>query len=138
MDDWKKELAGRFRAPDDQERQDVAGVDEQRVKAEMFYASVASPALAELKRELERYGRQVEVKSDLRSLATITVRHQGKEEFFYDIRVKIGPTSAMPYAVMRYRGKPGGTEYHDMASAKPASEVTKADIIRHFMEHYRP
>src|SRR5918998_5848867 len=89
MDDWREELARRFAPLAPATPPEVLSQRELDAQRERFYRTVAVPALRELKTELEQYGRVVEVRTDERSHAEMTVRYAGCEELYYAVKVRL-------------------------------------------------
>jgi nucleosome binding factor SPN SPT16 subunit len=86
-DDWKKDLGDFLNERKSKEEQREERAKQQAVDSEEFFRSVAAAALQEVKVELEKYGREVTVKTTPNS-ASIYVQFEGVVELDYMLKVR--------------------------------------------------
>ena len=136
MADWRDELGALFsRAGEQQEHEPESEIGR-------FMAAVVLPAFADVARELERHGRQVTVRPAATS-ASLLVAHAGEEELTYRVQGRMFPGGILPYAEVRYRERKGlrllRTEsmFRSGAADYKLADVTSADVIRNFLDHYK-
>ena len=136
MAEWKDDLKKFF-----EERRPGSGT----LKAEAgippgvrkFYGSVVKPAFRDLRKELERYGREVTVDTG-DDHASIEVRFEGRIELNYRIAVE----GTRPRPESFYQVPSGGglrSEGSFKTGARPAeiTDVSKDDIMADFLREYR-
>lgn len=107
-----------------------------------FYTSKVIPAFEELKTELEKKGREVNLDANKES-TSIEVKFEGEEEFHYAIKVRIYPDHAVPYPEIHYTDRNSGRRYSSKGSMRSGtqnydiSDISKEEIIQHFLEKYK-
>lgn len=136
MSDWKRELkhivetaGGPSRPP---------GAKSQRIRA--FVHEVVVPAFEEVARELQDYGRTVEVEHEDR-WASIRIIHGADEDFVYEVRVKAyrKPEFAFPVIPLRdaegaaYRAEAG---LSDRPLHQDVTNFTREQLIQHLLREY--
>ena len=117
----------------------IGGVSGDRV-SEIVGRNVA---FEELKSELKRYGRDVEVYTERKDFASIIVNFEAEEELDYSIEVMISPVRVFPRPVihhtewassrrLRVEGllRKGSQDYD-------ISDISKEEIIEHFLDEYK-
>jgi|GEM_PF-2474316 len=105
-----------------------------------FISDTVVPAFEEVAEELQEYGRDVEVEYGDRS-ASIQVLRDGKEEFFYAVRIKAYQTSRFAFPVLPLRDREGRTyraEIHvrDRPLHQDVTDSDKDEIIQYFLHDY--
>ncbi len=143
MKDWKKILAGFF----EKQKKEKGGKEEkhsrEKLRVEEFYATIVNPAFEELKSELRKHGREVDIYTQRRDFASIIVQFEGEEELDYSIEVMLYPGLAFPRPVVHYTEWASsrrlraegflrqGIQVYDI------SDITKEEIIKHFLKEYK-
>ncbi len=135
MEDWKRDLKSFFEAQkiDREPRED----SETPPLVEKFYASAVRPTLKSLKKELERYGRQVKVAIGS-NFAAIDVTHQGRLEINYQIKVR----GTNPYPEIYYQDRNGNGIWSEGAFRRgiqkyTVHDLTKDVILENFLREYK-
>ncbi len=105
-----------------------------------FISDVVVPAFEAVAEELQEYGRDVEVEFGERS-ASIRVVRDGKEEFFYAVRVKAYQTKRFAFPVLPLRDREGRTyraEIHlrDRPLHQDVTDSDREEIIDYFLHDY--
>ena len=136
MSDWRDELKTLLAASEGERRPRPEGP--QRVRG--FISEVVVPAFEELASELQEYDRDIEVEHSDR-MASIRVLRDGKEEFYYEVRVKAYRSSGFAFPVAPLRDPEGKTyraEIHlrDRPLHQDVTNSTKEDLIRYFLHDY--
>ncbi len=136
--DWRNELGSMLGGnPPTGKREPV-----QRPDLERFIADVVLPAFEELTKELERHGRQVSVRSTPSS-ATLLVLSEGEEEITYRVEGRVFPGGIRPFADVRYRERKGlrllrgESMFRSGPGDYTVRDVTREEVIRHFLDQYR-
>jgi hypothetical protein len=147
MSDWRKDLDDMFVKKEEKARQDAEGTKAAKEQAEAFIRSVVIPAFSELKEALESHDHEVTVypkdSSSPHDSAEIRVSHKGAEEIRYAIRTRIGTRTAIPYVEMHLRDRKDGKAFKAETSIRSGAQdynvtgVSKDEIIKSFLEHYR-
>ena len=91
MNDWRTDLGSFF------EKQNKSRAERQLSDIEKFVKNVVVPAFDDLKPELEKYGRAVNVRSSA-STATLFVQNMGTDEFTYCVQGRTFPDRIVPFA----------------------------------------
>ena len=140
MSDWKMGLDNMFKEKVAKAKDDDERIAKNQKAAEAFTASVVVPAFEELKVELEKHGREVRI-SPGSTGATLLVTYQGNTELEYRLHVKVYPTRAVPVPETQYYsdGKLWRGEGYLKSGAQDYSiaDITKSDIINHFLMDYK-
>ena len=159
---WKKDF-GEFlkkREEDKQLRQEEARKEEEariekarmeearqqeigppKTDAEIFYSSVVTPALEDLKKELQKHDREITL-SEGKGYQSITVKSEGIGEYSYRIKIHKGKKRSFPYAEISFYG-PTGKKYVSVRFLRWAperycmSDIIKDDVIQHFLSGYK-
>ncbi len=136
MSDWKEELRTLLTSTEGRERPKPEGPS--RVRG--FISEVAVPAFEELAGELQEYDRDVEVEHGDRS-ASIRVLKDGKEEFYYEIKVRAYRAKGFAFPIAPLRDPQGQTyraEIHlrDRPLHQDVTNSTREDLIRYFLHDY--
>lgn len=142
MKDWKKDLSDIFNKIGEEKQDKEKRIKEKKSEVESFYSLKVSPTFEELKTELEKHGRRVEVYST-EEYASITVEFEGIEECSYAIKVRVSPDSAFPYTEYRYTNKKDGKVYESTqgfirggSQDYNISDISKEEIREHFLFVY--
>jgi len=136
VSDWKKELKELLeRTPEERK---VRPEGPTRIRG--FISDIVVPAFEEIAEELQEYGRDVEVEYGDRT-ASIRVVKDGKEEFYYEVRIKAYQKLrfAFPIAPLRdAEGKTYRAEIHlrDRALLHDVTNATKEEMIQYFLRYY--
>ena len=136
MKNWKDDLKDFFKEEDidrAREKRDA----ELRSQVEKFYLKRVRPAFRTLKKELERYGRKVNVAvSD--SLAAIEVEFEGRLELKYQVKVR----ETQPYLEVHYQDAMGNgiwseANFREGARQADISGLSTDEIIENFLREYK-
>jgi hypothetical protein len=136
MKNWKDELKDFFKEEDidrAREKKDA----ELRSRVKKFYLKTVQPAFRKLKKELERYGRGVNVAvSD--SLAAIEVEFEGRLELKYQVKVR----EIHPYLEIHYQDATGNViwseaNFREGARQVDISGLSTDEIIENFLREYK-
>lgn len=141
MSDWKRDLQSFF---EDKNRKTVREqhLEQRKLEAARFLEKIALPAFEVIKKELEKHSRAVKVSSD-KEFASLRVRHNGFEEYRCDLRVRIGPQAALPYAVHYFVDKRTGRRRSGEVNLRQGNqiytiqELFKIDIILFVVNDYK-
>ncbi|OLE53289.1 MAG: hypothetical protein AUG51_13810 [Acidobacteria bacterium 13_1_20CM_3_53_8] len=130
MDDWKEDLAIFFRQLD----RDFGYMKQH---AREFLDYTVADAFTELKTELEKYERLVQVlPSDTGDY--LIVLHNNEEEFSYRIEAEVFPKHVRVYAIA---GQGNNSESHELTSEREEytglHHIPKDVIIEDFLKRYR-
>lgn len=135
MADWKNELTNLFEA---KAKEEAVGDPKQqqlaRVKA--FFGAVVVPAFEELKAELTKHGRQVQIQSSKPDVAGVTIMsRQGNElDALVEFRAKPDGTSIPIY---RERGTGAGSRYFSEEPLAQGTETTKDQFLQFLVLRYK-
>jgi len=142
MKDWKKDLNNFFNKTEEKEQDKEKRIKEKKSEVESFYSLKVIPIFEELKIELEKHGRRVEVYST-EGYASITVEFEGIEECSYAIKVRVSPDCAFPYPEYSYTNKKDGKVYESTqgfirggSQDYNISDISKEEIREHFLFIY--
>ena len=108
-----------------------------------FMSDVVLPAFAEIAGELEKYGRQVMIRSSETAATMIVNSNEGDEEMMYRLQGRTFPHGELPYAEIRFRERKGLkliTVESMLRSGAPdyaLTDVKGEEIISNFLDHYR-
>ena len=136
MSDWKSDLAGIF------EEKDAVRQEQKESELARFISGVAVPAFQQLTTELEKHGRDVNLRMAMNSAALI-VHHNGEEEMTYRIQGRTFPNGVLPYAEVRFRERKGlkfirvETMFRSGKPDYTLADITETEIIRNFLDHYK-
>ncbi|TVR65007.1 MAG: hypothetical protein EA422_05200 [Gemmatimonadales bacterium] len=133
---WKT----RLKALMDETGGDHPPLPRQPLRVRGFISDTVVPAFEEVAEGLQEYGRDVEVEYGDRS-ASIRVLLDGKEEFFYAVRIKAYQTSRFAFPILPLRDPEGRTyraEIHlrDRALHQDVTDCDKDEIISYFLHDY--
>ncbi|GAH45528.1 unnamed protein product, partial [marine sediment metagenome] len=142
MKDWKKDLSDIFNKIEEEKQDKEKRIKEKKSEVESFYLLKVTLAFEELKTELEKHGRRVEVYST-EEYASITVEFKGIEECSYAIKVRVSPDRAFPYREHRYTNKKDGKVYESThgfirggSQGYNISDISKEEIRQDFLFLY--
>ncbi len=136
MKNWKDDLKDFFKEKDidrAREKKDA----ERRSHVKKFYMKRVQPAFKTLKKELERYGREVNVAvSD--SLAAIEVEYEDRLELNYQVKVR----DIHPYLEIHYEDAKGNGIWAEENFREGAQKVdifglSTEEIIQNFLKEYK-
>ncbi|MGB7297266.1 MAG: hypothetical protein WBC70_16920 [Candidatus Aminicenantales bacterium] len=136
MKNWKDDLKEFFKEKDidrAREKKDA----ELRSRVEKFYLKSVRPAFKTLKKELERYGRQVNIAVS-ESLAAIEVEFEGRLELNYQVKVR----DIHPYLEIRYQDAMGNgiwseANFREGSQQVDISGLSTDEIIQNFLREYK-
>jgi hypothetical protein len=136
MEDWKKDLKSFFEVQKI-DREFKQEKDETTSRVEKFYASTVRPCLKQLKKELERYGRQVKIAVSS-NFAAIDVSHQDRLELNYQSKMR----GINPYPEMYYQDRNGNGIWSEGVFRRGIQKYTIHDltrevIIENFLREYK-
>lgn len=139
MSSWKEELSWLLGRSHEAEEEGLRHSEPPRIRR--YLARVVIPALEEVAAELQEHGRHVEVDEDDRYVA-VTVFHDDREEFFFEVRVKPYGTEGFAFPAVPLHDPEGKTyraEVHlrDRALERDVTGADKDELIRVFLEEYR-
>jgi hypothetical protein len=135
MADWKNDLSNLFEA---KAKEEAAGDPKQqqaaRVKA--FFATVVIPAFEELKVELTKHGRQVQIQHSKPGVAglTITSRQGNELDALVEFRAKSDGTSVPIY---RERGAGAGSRYFSEEPLAQGMSTTTDQFLQFLVLRYK-
>ena len=139
MEDWKKDLDDLFRTTQEEAQKKKRGKEEDKSEAIKFYESIVIPAFTELKSELERHGRKVKIYKESGEYASISIIHEGNEEYNYALKVRnLRPIPETEFTDIRI-----GKRFKSEGSMRSGSQdyiitdISKDEIIRHFLCGYK-
>jgi hypothetical protein len=142
MSNWKSELDDLFKKKEEEkkisEERDIKGKEE----IALFTSEVVEPAFNELKRELVKHGREVQISSSTDG-ATMSVSLNGKLEVGYIVSARIWPDGVFVYPKQRFVDKDGKTYISEgggfgvVNGQSIIGNVTARDIIKDFLEDYK-
>ena len=143
MKNWKKILASFFEEKEEEKGKKEKKQSHEKLRVEKFYSTIVNPAFEELKSELKKYGREVDVYTERTDFASIILQFEGDEELDYSIEVMLYPGLAFPRPVIHYTEWASsrrlrvegifriGIQNYDI------SDITKDEIIEHFLNEYK-
>jgi len=163
MENWKKDLSTFLGKREKKKQREEAQLEKKYLKVVHFYKSVVCPALEELKTELEKYERIVSILG-LNEFAGIRITYKDKEEYSYNIIVRIIPGCSIPLSlykafskgtqrvpkkqVTNFRKVRKNTTKSPFNTHSPwtggqefdiseISNISKEDVIRRFLKDYK-
>jgi hypothetical protein len=136
MANWKDDLKDFFKEGDIDRAREKRD-EKLRSEVKKFYLKTVQPAFKKLKKELERYGREVNVAvSD--SLAAIEVEFEGRLELKYQVKVR----DTHPYLEIHYQDAMGNVIWGEGNIREGSQRVeifglSTDEIIRNFLKEYK-
>ena len=118
-------------------------VKTKQTEFERFMADVVLPAFTEIAGEIEKYGRQVLIRSSDTSATMIVNSTGGEDEMVYRLQGRMFPQGELPYAEIRFRERKGLkliTVESMLRSGAPdyaLADVKGDEIISNFLDHYQ-
>jgi hypothetical protein len=143
MKNWKKILANFFEEQKEERKEKEEKHSHEKLRVEKFYSTIVNPAFEELKSELKKHGREVEVYTERRDFASIIVQFEGEEELDYSIEVMLYPGLAFPRPVVHYTEWASSRRLRVEGLLRKGiqdydiSDITKDEIIGHFLNEYK-
>jgi hypothetical protein len=143
MKDWKKILASFFEKQKEEKGEKEEKRSKEKLRVEKFYATIVTPAFEELKSEFKKHGREVEVYSERRDFASISIDFEGEEELDYSIEVMLSPGLAFPRPVIHYTEWASSRRLRAEGFLRKGiqdydiSDIKKEEIIEHFLNEYK-
>ena len=136
MEKWKDDLKSFFEAQKIDKKQE-GKKDAIKSDIEKFYSSKVKPAFRELKKELEKYGRDVQVAVG-ESYGAIEVSYQGRLELNYQVKVR----KIYPYPETHYQDRSGNGIWAEGAFRLGIQKfdvygLSKEEILQNFMREYK-
>jgi hypothetical protein len=141
MADWRDELAEVYKTKDRTQATEQVQLAEMQKAVTEWFRSVAAPAYDELRTELEKYGRTVDV--DISGTrAAITVNHGNTLEIAHYLDARISPRGnyiKLSGRQLDETGKPYGWESQVRSSSQECGieSLNKSHLIAKFMEDYK-
>jgi len=137
MTEWKETLRELF----EEAEGPAARTRAERRRVRGFINEVAVPAFEELGEALQNYGREVEVEYGDR-MASITVRDDGDEEFYYEVRVKAYRKRDFAFPAIPLFDAEGQTYRAEAVLRsgplhRDVTNYTKEELIESFLREYR-
>jgi hypothetical protein len=136
MANWKDNLKDFFKEGDIDRAREKRD-EKLRSEVKKFYLKTVQPAFKKLKKELERYGREVNVAvSD--SLAAIEVEFEGRLELKYQVKVR----ETHPYLEIHYQDAMGNGIWSEANFREGAQQIdilglSADEIIQNFLREYK-
>ncbi|MGB8951682.1 MAG: hypothetical protein WCC06_03330 [Candidatus Aminicenantales bacterium] len=143
MKNWKKILAAYFIKQKEERGEKDEKFSQNKLRVEKFYSTIVNPAFEELKSELTKYGREVDVYTERKDYASIIVHFEGEEEFDYSIEMMISPGRIFPRPVIHYTEWASSRRLRTEGSLRTdiqdydISDIKKEEIIEHFLNEYK-
>lgn len=143
MKNWKKMLASFFEIQKEEKEKKEKKHSHEKLRVEEFYSTIVNNAFEELKSELKKHGREVDVYTERRDFASIIVQFEGEEEFDYSIEVMLYPGLAFPRPVIHYTEWASSRRLRVEGLLRKGiqdydiSDITKDEIIEHFLNEYK-
>ena len=143
MKDWKKILASFFEKQKVEKGEKQEKRSQEKLRVQEFYATIVNPAFEELKSELKKHGREVEVYTERRDFASIIVQFEGEEELDYSIEVMLYPGLAFPRPIIHYTEWASSRRLRVEGLLRTGiqdydiSDITIDEIIEHFLNEYK-
>jgi len=140
---WKKILANFFEKQKEEKKDKEVKHSHEKLRVEKFYSTIVNPAFEELRSELKKYGREVDVYTERRDFASIIVQFEGEEELDYSIEVMLYPNLAFPRPVIHYTEWASSRRLRVEGLLRTGiqdydiSDITKEEIIEHFLNAYK-
>ncbi len=112
-----------------------------RTEAQTFLERTVLPAFRDLRRELERHGRRVQIERH-GSQAFLIVRRQEAEEFRYGIRTRLLQRQATAFPEFQHHPEPPRVVHGEVIlrggvqQDYPLDRFTRQNIIDHFLDEY--
>ena len=135
MADWRKELSGIL-----ERRTRASRAEQENALFDEFLQNVAGPALNELATELERHGRDAQIRT-LPAAMQLVVRYGDVEETAFRILKRSVPNGLVPYAEVRLRKGLRLVKTESVLRDTPTltllEEINSGDVINCFLKHYR-
>lgn len=136
MKDWKDDLKEFFKEKDIERAREKKDAELRR-RVEKFYLKTVRPAFKTLKKELERYGRRVNVAVS-ESLAAIEVEFEGRLELKYQVKVR----DIHPYLEIHYQDAMGNgiwseANFREGARQADIDDLSENEIIENFLREYK-
>jgi len=143
MKDWKKILASFIEKQNEAKGEKEEKHSHEKLRVEKFYSTIVNPAFEELKSELKKHGREVDVYTERRDFASIIVQFEGEEELDYSIEVMLYPGLAFPRPVIHYTEWASSRRLRVEGLLRAGiqdydiSDITRDEIIEHFLNEYK-
>ena len=140
---WKKNLANFFKKQKEEKEEKEEKHSHEKSRVEKFYSTIVKPAFEELKSELKKHGRAVEVYTERRDFASIIVQFESEEELDYSIEVMLYPGLAFPRPVIHYTEWASSRRLRVEGLLRTGiqdydiSDITIDEIIEHFLNEYK-
>jgi hypothetical protein len=143
MKNWKKMLASFFEIQKEEKEKKEKKHSHEKLRVEEFYSTIVNPAFEELKSELKKHGREVDVYTERRDYASIIVQFEGAEELDYSIEVMLYPGLAFPRPVVHFTEWASSRRLRVEGLLRAGiqdydiSDITIDEIIEHFLNEYK-
>jgi hypothetical protein len=143
MENWKKILANFFDKQKEEKGEKEVKRSKEKLRVEKFYSTIVNPAFEELRSELKKHGREVEVYAERTDFASIIVNFEAEEELDYSIEVMISPGHVFPRPVIHYTEWASSRRLRAEGLLRKGiqdydiSDITKEEIIEHFLNEYK-
>jgi hypothetical protein len=143
MENWKKILATILKKQKEDRREKEIKHSHEKLRVEKFFSTIVNPAFEELRSELKKYGREVEVYTERKDFASIIVSFEAEEELDYSIEVMISPVRVFPRPVIHYTEWASSRRLRVQGLLRKGrqdydiSDISKEEIIEHFLDEYK-
>jgi hypothetical protein len=136
MEKWKEELKSSFETQKVDKSREKRG-DEVKSQVKKFFSAKVRPVFKKLKKELERYDREVNIAIRDNSGA-IEVNNQGQLELDYMVKLK----GIYPYPEMRYQDGSGNRiwaegSFREGIQKYSIYDIPKEAILENFLREYK-
>lgn len=140
MEHWREKLNHIFDKIEEERKQKLSEKEKLKEEVTKFLKNVVLPAFEDLKKELTKRGRDVDIKTRLHE-ANIEIYYNGIEELTYSIRIKGYYAYPKTYFSDRRRG---GDRYSQEGTFRNGnqdytiSNLTKEEILENLLSKYHP
>jgi hypothetical protein len=133
--DWKNDLANLFESKD----KDAALGDpkqQQAAKVKAFFTTVIVPAFEELKAELTKHGRQLQIQSGKPDVASLTIMSRQGCELDCRVEMQVKPNGTI-LPVYRERSLEAGGRYFSEEALAGGMNTTKEQFLQQLVLRYK-
>ncbi len=144
MGDWKDRLRNTFDQTAAKKQSDADKIAHAATEVKDFYRTKVEPAFLELRGEIEKYGRQADVRpmtgGGREYVQGINVTRNGNLELYYVVRVQVSPDRLYVAPVKTQIDWTNDRRFTSEGYFKSndPSDITKDEIISNFLDEYAP